>query len=645
MKSRAFAIIAGLVLSLSSATSLPAQMERVQFNHPGLTVDLGVGLWAWPLPMDWDEDGDLDLIVSCPDVPFNGIYFFENPGGDEKLPTFKPPVRLGDAIRNVRVSYIDQHPVVMAPGFEYENFLGEKFDQRTRLSASSPQKDYNKTRANQWHSIDYEGDGDQDLIVGLGVWDDYGWDDAFDEQGNWTRGPLHGYVFLIKNEGSDDAPAYASPVKLEAGGAAIDVYGMPSPCFADYDNDGDLDLICGEFMDGLTYFQNVGTRTQPAYATSVRVKHGDKPIAMHVQMITPTPIDWDRDGDVDLVIGDEDGRVALVENTGLIEEGLPRFLPPEYFQVEATDLKFGVLVTPVSVDWDNDGDEDLVCGNTSGNIGFIENLDGGSPPKWAAPQVLRADGEPIHIQAGGNGSIQGPAEAKWGYTTISVADWNHDGLLDIVANSIWGKIVWFENVGTKTQPSLAKAQPVAIQWGEPIPKPEWNWWTPARGEFASQWRTTPVVIDWNRDGLHDIIMLDHEGYLAFFERQQTDEGLVLMPGQRVFHEEGKTEPLRLNAGWAGKSGRRKLTLVDWDGDGLLDLLANSRSVDWHRNLGERNGKTIFAPPVRLGERRLAGHTTSPTTVDWDRDGVRDLLIGAEDGRFYFLKNDHHKNPK
>jgi hypothetical protein len=56
-------------------------LERIRYNHSGLVVDLGVGLWAWPMPMDWDGDGDLDLVVSCPDVPFNGIYLFENPGG------------------------------------------------------------------------------------------------------------------------------------------------------------------------------------------------------------------------------------------------------------------------------------------------------------------------------------------------------------------------------------------------------------------------------------------------------------------------------------------------------------------------------------------------------------------------------------
>ncbi|MEZ5431658.1 MAG: hypothetical protein R3F31_10875 [Verrucomicrobiales bacterium] len=64
-----------LLLCLPSAMVWSADLERLPYNHPGLTVDLGVGLWAWPLPMDYDGDGDLDLVVSCPDKPYNGTYF------------------------------------------------------------------------------------------------------------------------------------------------------------------------------------------------------------------------------------------------------------------------------------------------------------------------------------------------------------------------------------------------------------------------------------------------------------------------------------------------------------------------------------------------------------------------------------------
>ena len=102
-----------------------------------------------------------------------------------------------------------------------------------------------------WRYVDWEGDGDQDLIVGIGDWSDYGWDQAYDAEGRWQNGPLHGWVYLIENI---DGVFTNNPRKILAGGSPIDVYGWPSPNFADFDADGDLDLICGEFLDGFTYF-------------------------------------------------------------------------------------------------------------------------------------------------------------------------------------------------------------------------------------------------------------------------------------------------------------------------------------------------------------------------------------------------------
>ena len=652
----ALAAAAIILLSLAggalgqTAESSRGGFQRLPYNNPGLLVDLGVGLWAWPMPMDWDSDGDLDLVVSCPDVPYNGTYFFENPGGSDKMPVFKPGLRVGPAIRNVRVSYVDGKPRVLEPGREWLDFLGGRFAAKRKIDPGKVHTAEGRVRANQWQYVDYDADGALDLYVGIGDWSDYGWDDAFNASGQWTRGPLHGFVYVLRNKGTDANPEYGPPEKVLADGTPVDVYGMPSPNFEDFDGDGDLDLLCGEFRDGFTYFQNVGTRTQPRYATGRRLKHNGQPLVMDLCMITPTAIDWDGDADIDLVVGDEDGRVALVENTGKVSDGVPVFLPPNYFQQQANDVKFGALVTPVSYDWDADGDEDIIAGNTAGYVAFIENLGlaaGHDTPRWAAPVRLQAAGRTLRIQAGENGSIQGPCEAKWGYTTLSVADWNHDQRPDLVVNSIWGKVVWYRNIGTSSQPKLAAAAPIEVTWSGTPPQPAWNWWSPVGKQLATQWRTTPVVIDWDRDGLNDLVMLDHEGYLSLFRRQRIDQRLDLRPGERIFQEARTTQDgqrettedlaLRLNAGTAGKSGRRKLCFVDWDGDGRRDLLVNSQNVDVLLNQGSQDGLTFFANQGKVADRKLAGHTTSPTTVDWDGDGVRDLLVGAEDGFLYLWR--------
>ncbi len=634
-----------------SETETPAEdFTRITHQNSDLLVDLGVGLWAWPLPMDYDGDGDMDLIVSCPDTPFNGIYFFENKRkGDDGLPIFGKPVRLGDAKKNLQISHVAGEPRILGPGVEYVDFKSNLYEQPKKLYPNKElEEKHQKIRFSQWKYVDYENDGDLDLIAGIDDWGDYGWDNAFDENGNWTNGPLHGYVYLIENIDGE----YSLKGKIEAGGAPIDVYGAPSPSFEDFDGDGDLDIICGEFLDRLTWFENIGSRTEPKYAKGKFLSTSDELIKLDLEMITPTAVDWDQDGDIDLIIGDEDGRVALVENTGTRNAGMPVFRSPVYLKQEADFVKFGALVTPFSVDWDDDGDEDLICGNTAGYIGFIENLDGGNPPTWAAPQRLEINGTPIRIMAGDQGSIQGPAEKKWGYTTLSVADWDGDGLKDIIINSIWGKIEWYKNIGSKGHPTLSEAQPVKVAWGNTPPaKPEWNWWDPAADELATQWRTTPIAIDWNKDQLMDLVMLDHEGYLAFFERFDDGGTLKLKPGQRIFYGTNGSEfdrknvpvvkeagPLRLNEGKYGKSGRRKWCFTDWDQDGDLDILVNSKNVALFENVGTENGQVKFAFKGDLSDKKLAGHTTSPTTVDWDKNGVPDLLLGAEDGFLYYLQN-------
>ena len=116
-----------------------------------------------------------------------------------------------------------------------------------------------------------------------------------------------------------------------------------------------------------------------------------------------------------------------------------------------------------------------------------------------------------------------------------------------------------------------------------------------------------------------------------------DIQLILKSPRRAFLDESG-QPLRLNTKPAGASGRRKLCVTDWDGDGRFDLLLNSTNADLLQQTSEKDGTWTFKPAGSLAKKNIEGHDVSPTTVDFDGNHIPDFLGGAEDGRFYFLAN-------
>ena len=174
-----------LCMAISGGRGRRTRNQRLPYNHPGLVVDLAVGLWAWPIPIDFNGDGKMDLVVVCPCKPYNGTYFFENTSSDPKRPLFKAGVRISKAVANVSPSYVDGQVRVLSPGCEYPDFLKSGLENPVQVTGAE-EHSRQQSPANQWRYVDYDGDGKLDLVVGVEDWTDYGWDNAFDSSGKWT---------------------------------------------------------------------------------------------------------------------------------------------------------------------------------------------------------------------------------------------------------------------------------------------------------------------------------------------------------------------------------------------------------------------------------------------------------------------------
>jgi hypothetical protein len=225
----------------------------------------------------------------------------------------------------------------------------------------------------------------------------------------------------------------------------------------DYDGDGHADLISGSYDPGEFYlFRGLGKGQFKARETLCD-KNG-KPVLTHPEVEDKVGsfgswvamVDWEDDGDLDLVLGGYAGEMLVRLNEGT--RAKPAFATANVpVQADGKDLMVpGHHATPVVADWDGDGRWDLLSGSENGGVYWFRNVGKAGQPRFAAPVTL----VPPHDGHGYNELLD--VEPVPGIRSqIAVADYNGDGKLDLLLGDFCTNVTMRKDLTPDEQKQLA----------------------------------------------------------------------------------------------------------------------------------------------------------------------------------------------
>ena len=364
-----------------------------------------------PAFVDIDYDGDQDLLAGTG----NGrITFFRNIG----TPTTPAWRFVTDEYADIDVgSYAAPTFADVDADDDYDMFIGNSdgyvafyrnIGTREEAVWMLVTNDYLGTSVSgsaQPVLADVDDDGDLDFFVGSNY-----------EISHW------------RNDGDPTVPSWTLVTHQYA-----NIYEPSSglaPVFADLDEDGDLDMLLGWKYGPIRTYTNLGTPSAPVWARTV-----DDTCPLDLGgYSTPVLADWDGDGDLHMPVGDHHKRVRMLRNEGgewaggrWTDAGLVTAVNPDDLYHPA----------PTLVDIDADGDLDLFVGEDDGMVDFLTNLGSRTDPNW----VLTA----IGYQGFDVGTHAKP----------TFGDLDSDGDYDLLIGEKYGRLHFYENIGTPASPSWA----------------------------------------------------------------------------------------------------------------------------------------------------------------------------------------------
>jgi len=192
--------------------------------------------------------------------------------------------------------------------------------------------------------------------------------------------------WYYKNTGTANFPVFTYQESQFLVDEMIDLGTGAAPTFWDYNGDGLMDILVGNYnkyispaIQGcyLSLYENIGTATQPAY----RLVNDDfaNMKQYNLRRLVPTLADMDGDNDQDLLLGDEDGLLIYLENQGSSTNPSFSSLIPNYSSIDV-----GQNAVPQLVDVNRDGKIDLLIGERNGNTNYYENIGTTTSPSFSS---------------------------------------------------------------------------------------------------------------------------------------------------------------------------------------------------------------------------------------------------------------------
>ncbi|CAE7034725.1 Fras1 [Symbiodinium sp. CCMP2592] len=459
--------------------------------------------------------------------------------------------------------------------------------------------------------------------------------------------------------------ALAQPIVLADVGAVVDtdVTRYVSQLQAvDWDADGDLDLFVfnADGQGKALYLEQVPAPNPSNWSFVLRMGTANPLRSVRSQGQVQV-IDWDLDGDLDVLFAEGPWSIRAPNLDDLAYKDEPEFgflenMAGELVARVGKDNPLNGLSSPArvlavhAVDWDSDGDVDLLFWEFSGwknygayscGLAYYENSASGSFTRkerlledemvngptslqaidWDMDGLLDLRVGPFMLKRSVRGTIaERPAQlnplASLGlsFHGLAFVDWDGDGLVDVL-DAGNGVLRFFQ----------------ARQGESALPSPE------SFPQVQIDDNTVIAAGDWDGDGDADLLARDANGTLRYYQRLDASSiGSLAATTEddNPFQHVNDTEV-------------RQLQMADWNGDGRTDLLLLRRKRYWHEVvLWEQleGGGLVRREAVvssDFGNRRGC-HFSRSSNYDWDEAQAFSVVDYNRDGRLDFIGKRRHQ---